>query len=110
VQDAPWAIIVEASGAVSERRLQDQNPGTALPDTVSVLSSVVAGGKRTVVLSRAMRGTPFSFDSQVRLRCSALRLLLQASAPPPLSGRWRMRYLLAVVPAFLIVLVPTLMR
>jgi len=54
--DAPYAIIVDGSGAVSERRLADHAPGTALAPSVTVVSSTVADGVRTVVLSRPIRG------------------------------------------------------
>ena len=60
MKDAPWAIIVDGGdggangGAVSERRLADQSPGTPLPPTLSVLSSSVVDGKRTVVARRPL--------------------------------------------------------
>ena len=48
----PYAIIVEAGGKVSERQLAKESPGTQLPTTVSVVSSKVEAGVRTVVLTR----------------------------------------------------------
>merc|ERR1711957_708156 len=65
--DEPWAVIIEASGNVSERKLISQSPGNVLPASVAVISDTVDAGLRTVVLSRAMRGvTPkhYSFDAQ----------------------------------------------
>eukprot|EP01062_Namystynia_karyoxenos_P058476 TRINITY_DN4_c0_g1_i1.p1 TRINITY_DN4_c0_g1~~TRINITY_DN4_c0_g1_i1.p1 ORF type:complete len:752 (+),score=166.73 TRINITY_DN4_c0_g1_i1:99-2258(+) len=59
--DAPWTIIVDGSGNVTERQLADHAPGTALPQTVQVVSSSVVGGMREVVLSRALQGSIFSF-------------------------------------------------
>ena len=71
---APWAIIVEATGGsggagfqVSERKLQDQSPGSALAASVTVVSSTVDGkaGTRTVVLTRPLKGKTgdyYTFD------------------------------------------------
>ena len=52
----PWAVIVDGSGAVSERQLVDQKPGTLLKTTVEVVSSSVKDGVRTVVMTRALKG------------------------------------------------------
>lgn len=60
--DAPWTLIVEASGDVSERRLGNHNPGTKLPRSVDVVSSRVVAGRRQVVVARALKGAVFSFD------------------------------------------------
>lgn len=61
-----YAIIVEAAGNVTERKLGDHDPGVMLqPTQVRVVSSTVVASVRTVVLSRAFKGaTPdhFSFD------------------------------------------------
>lgn len=65
MKDKPWAIIVDGTGAVSERQLADQNPGRPLAPSVSVVSSQVVDGKRTVVLSRALKGAStdyYTFD------------------------------------------------
>lgn len=65
MKDAPWAVIVEASGDVSERKLADQNPGSALASSVVVVSSTVQDGKRHVVLTRSLKGKSkdyFTFD------------------------------------------------
>jgi hypothetical protein len=62
MHDLPYAIIVEGSGAISERKLADHAPGTLLPSKVKVVSNVVADGRRTVVLTRARAGSPFSFS------------------------------------------------
>jgi len=51
----PYAIIVEASGKVSERQLAKESPGTQLATTVAIVSSKVEAGVRTVVLTRAGR-------------------------------------------------------
>lgn len=66
MKDAPWAVIVDGHGAVTERRLADQGPGDELAQSVTVVSSSAAAGRRTVVVSRAMRGaTPahYSFSA-----------------------------------------------
>lgn len=62
----PWAIIVDGEGKVSERQLADQNPGRLLPPSVAVVSSTSAGGLRSVVMTRPLKGlTPahFTFSS-----------------------------------------------
>lgn len=66
MEDSPWAIIVDGRGGVSERKLADQSPGTELAKSVTVVSSEVSSGHRTVVLTRPMKGqTPdyYSFGS-----------------------------------------------
>eukprot|EP00928_Gymnodinium_smaydae_P098588 TRINITY_DN9201_c0_g2_i2.p1 TRINITY_DN9201_c0_g2~~TRINITY_DN9201_c0_g2_i2.p1 ORF type:complete len:781 (-),score=80.76 TRINITY_DN9201_c0_g2_i2:119-2461(-) len=56
MNDRPYAIIVDGSGKVTERKLADHDPGTLLTPSVQVLSSTVVAGVRTVVLSRAIAG------------------------------------------------------
>eukprot|EP01043_Picozoa_sp_COSAG02_P005347 COSAG02_NODE_144_length_34086_cov_65.390944_22_plen_376_part_00 len=53
MEEAPYTIIVDGTGAVSERRMANHAAGRLLPPTVKVLSNTVSAGKRTVVLSRA---------------------------------------------------------
>lgn len=50
--DLPYAIIVDGTGAVTERKLVSHGPGSLLSPTVTVASNSVANGIRTVVLSR----------------------------------------------------------
>jgi hypothetical protein len=55
--DKPYAIVVAGgSGQVSEHRLGNHEKGTAIAASLKVVSSVVANGKRTVVLQRPLRG------------------------------------------------------
>lgn len=64
----PWAIIMEGNGNVTERKLADQSPGVQLPSTVTVVSNTVTDGKRTVVMTRALKGKTsdyFTFDASV---------------------------------------------
>lgn len=56
MKDAPWAIIVDGTGNVTERKLADQSPGTQLDSSVTVQSSSVNAGVRTVVMTRPMKG------------------------------------------------------
>ena len=49
--DAPYALIVDAAGAVTERKLVEHGPGTLLPATVKTVSSSVVDGIRTRDLS-----------------------------------------------------------
>ena len=48
MKDAPWAVVVDGAGAVTERKLADQNPGAVLAPSVNVSSSAVQGGVRTI--------------------------------------------------------------
>jgi len=50
--DAPYAIIVDGNGKVSERKLVDHGPGVELNTTIKVVSNIVKDGSRTVVLTR----------------------------------------------------------
>lgn len=52
--DAPYALIVDAAGAVTERKLVEHGPGALLPATVKVASSSVVNGIRTVVVTRSV--------------------------------------------------------
>lgn len=61
--DQPYAVIVDGSGGVSERRLVEHGPGTLLTPSVAVVSSNVTGGVRTVVLTRAVQGASASYYS-----------------------------------------------
>lgn len=54
--DAPWTIIADGQGNVSERVLQDQSPGEALPSSVYVLSNTVSDNIRTVTMFRSVVG------------------------------------------------------
>jgi len=59
MKDAPWSLIVDGSGKVSEHRLVDQGgPGTttALAPSVTITSNTVLAGVRTVVLTRSVKG------------------------------------------------------
>jgi hypothetical protein len=56
MKQSPWAIIMEGDGKVTERKLADQSPGTLLPSTVTIVSNTVADGKRTVVMTRTLKG------------------------------------------------------
>lgn len=54
--DAPWTIVIDGYGNVSEHKLGDHSPGMILNSTVTVLSNAVNEGLRTVVLTRALKG------------------------------------------------------
>ena len=59
MKDGPWAVVVEGGGKVSEHQLADQGgPPTTTPlaPSVTVASSKVDGGVRTVTLTRPMAG------------------------------------------------------
>jgi len=61
MSDKPWAIIVDGFGNVTERKLGYHNRGEQLPPTVTVVSNVVQDNKRTVVLTRAMKGNSSAY-------------------------------------------------
>jgi len=65
MKQQPGAIIVDGRGAVSEYQLGDHVAGAKLKQQVAVLSNMVAGGKRTIVLTRKFAGASpaqFTFD------------------------------------------------
>lgn len=51
MKDAPWAVIVDGHGNVTERKLADQSPGKELAKSVTLVASQSLAGKRTVVLT-----------------------------------------------------------
>jgi hypothetical protein len=65
-----YAITVDgSSGAVTERRLGDHDPGYELARSLTVVNSSVAGGVRTVRLVRPLKGKTsdhFSFDAKAQ--------------------------------------------
>jgi len=63
MKDAPYAIIVDGSGSVSERKLAEHSPGALLKPSVKVESSSVASGIRTVVLTRPVAGSDYSIPA-----------------------------------------------
>ena len=56
MKDLPYAIIVDGAGRVTERRLADHGPGTQLMTSLRVEANTVRDGRRTVVVSRPVRG------------------------------------------------------
>eukprot|EP00658_Telonema_sp_P-2_P069144 TRINITY_DN5822_c0_g1_i8.p1 TRINITY_DN5822_c0_g1~~TRINITY_DN5822_c0_g1_i8.p1 ORF type:complete len:381 (+),score=61.25 TRINITY_DN5822_c0_g1_i8:452-1594(+) len=54
--DTPWTIVMEADGNVSEHKLGNQAPGTVLGSSVVVVSNIVSGSLRTVVMTRPFKG------------------------------------------------------
>mmetsp|Transcript_12506 Transcript_12506/g.31977 ORF Transcript_12506/g.31977 Transcript_12506/m.31977 type:complete len:525 (-) Transcript_12506:459-2033(-) len=56
MSDAPYALIVDGHGAVTERRLATHDPGSELQPSISVISSSASDGVRKVVLSRKVDG------------------------------------------------------
>eukprot|EP00658_Telonema_sp_P-2_P082549 TRINITY_DN874_c0_g1_i3.p1 TRINITY_DN874_c0_g1~~TRINITY_DN874_c0_g1_i3.p1 ORF type:complete len:388 (-),score=79.58 TRINITY_DN874_c0_g1_i3:514-1677(-) len=50
--DAPYAIIVDGKGAITERKLGEHAPGSILASSVTEVSSTVVGGIRTTVMTR----------------------------------------------------------
>jgi hypothetical protein len=66
--DEPWTIIVDGTGAVTERKIggadpEPHVPGALLTPSVTVTSSSVVGGTRTVTVTRALAGAGPSYYS-----------------------------------------------
>ena len=85
MKDSPWAIIVDGTGNVTERKLQDQNPGTQLPDSVTVLSSTVAGDLRTVVVTRPLIGKTADYYTFNTATDGSLSFINAIGSTPTLS-------------------------
>jgi hypothetical protein len=66
VMAGAYAIVVDGdTGAVTEHSLGNHEAGSAVAPSVRVLSNTVDGGKRTVVLARALAGVSpahYTFD------------------------------------------------
>jgi len=60
--DAPWTVVVEGNGAVSEWKLGDHVMGTRLETSVQILSQTVTAGVRRVVLQRPLEGRHHTFS------------------------------------------------
>jgi hypothetical protein len=52
MEEAPYSVIVDGAGAVSERKMANHAAGQLLEPTVTVTSNTVTAGTRTVVLTR----------------------------------------------------------
>ena len=63
VDQAPWALIVDGYGNVSERKLRKESPGDLLAPSVHVVSNTAQGVNRTVVLTRPMPGKSAEYYS-----------------------------------------------
>ena len=55
MSDQPYAIIVDGSGKVSERKLGNHNPGHLLTKSVTIVSNKVVNERRTISLTRAFK-------------------------------------------------------
>lgn len=64
MKDAPWAIIVDGNGKVTEMKLSDQGTNNVLlKPTVEVKSSSVTGALRNVVVTRPLKGASSDYYS-----------------------------------------------
>ena len=54
--DKPYTVIIDGAGAVTEHRLGNHEAGEQIATSVKVVSSTVADGRRTVVLTRPLAG------------------------------------------------------
>jgi hypothetical protein len=83
--DSPWAIIVDGTGNVTERKLADQNPGKQLPSSVTLVHSSVTNGLRTVVLTRAAQGKTAEYFTFDPAKLSTLPFINAVGSSPQLS-------------------------
>lgn len=60
--DAPWTVVVDGAGEVTEWKLGNHFAGTQLLRSVRVLSNTITAGSRTVVLTRGLQGPHFEFN------------------------------------------------
>jgi hypothetical protein len=51
----PWTLVVDGTGTVTEHKLGNHAPGTVLQPSISVVSSAVQDGVRTVVVTRDLK-------------------------------------------------------
>ena len=56
MENLPYAIIIDGTGAVMERKLGNHDPGQQLKTSVKVVSNKVVDGVRTVVMTRPLQG------------------------------------------------------
>lgn len=66
--DLPYAVVVDGDGKVSEHKLADHSCGTGLSASVVTVSNAVTDGKRTVVLTRSLKGATaqhYTFDTSM---------------------------------------------
>jgi len=83
--DAPYTIIVDGHGTVTERKLGNHAPGTQLGSSVTVVSSTVVGGNRTVTLTRPLEGkTPDHYTFSLA-RDVSLNLIDAVGSGPDLA-------------------------
>lgn len=64
--ETPNAIIVDGKGVVTERTLANHAAGSQIPTSVAILSNTVIKGKRTVVMTRTIKGATsahYTFDA-----------------------------------------------
>ena len=54
--NAPYTIVVDGAGKVTERVLADHAAGIVLNTSVKVVSNTISDGKRTVVMTRPLKG------------------------------------------------------
>ena len=76
----PYAIIIDGTGIVTERKLGNHNPGTLLPSTITILSNTVNNnGIRTVIMQRPLKGMEYC------LKSGSLNVITAIGSTPDLS-------------------------
>ena len=96
---SPGALLrdqVDGAGVVSERALANHAPGKVLQPTIKVLSSTVANGRRTVVVTRSLKVADYEADyytfdvTTTTLPYIAVRVASRSPPPQRGSGRFRL--------------------
>ena len=77
--DEPYAIIIDGTGAVTERKLGNHNPGTLLPSTITIISNTVNNNIRKVVMQRPLKGMEYCVKS------GSLNVITAIGSTPELS-------------------------
>lgn len=75
--DAPWTVVVDGTGAVTEHKLAKHDAGSLLKSTVKVVSNHVTSGVRTIKLTRPLKGsTPDFYTFKVQSNDGTLPILV----------------------------------
>ncbi|CAJ1420413.1 unnamed protein product [Effrenium voratum] len=83
--DRPWAVIVDGFGNVTERKLENHQPGTLLKPSVTVLESKVMAGVRSVVLTRSLKGASSDYYTFDPLKEETVNFINAVGSGPTLS-------------------------
>lgn len=104
--DLPWTVVVGSNGAasvVTERKLANHEPGQQLTPQIKVLSSSVAAGRRTVVLSRPLKGIDANRMDFAATAGAQLPIIVAVGSTPTFDGQ---KHTAAATASILLLAVP----